>query len=279
MDRVLLIDGLFLIHRSNVKFGVQDNSKPSYVIVYNFFRSLKALVSTFKPTRVFFCLEGRNNFRYNILPSYKNNRIVKQASESKSESFSRQRDLIIDLIKNLPITLAESDRFEADDVIGTLCEDLKEEDITIISSDSDYIQILQKGYANVRLYNPIKKEFIRPPDFHYLGWKILRGDKATDNIPGIVSDSKAEGLVRDPELLERFLLDEENRSAFNLNKELIELKMIPCDDLVLTQGSINLALLYEEFCKMQFASFLKEQYWKSFTEAFTEICETELTLS
>jgi 5'-3' exonuclease len=269
MEEVLLYDGLNAIHRGNIKFGSQDPDKQSFHVVYNFFRSLRATVSSFNPTKVFFCLEGKNNFRYSLFSDYKANRIIKKASKDNTD-IDKQRDIVIKLLEYLPITLAHAERFEADDVIGTLCENLKEENNTIISSDSDFIQLLQRG-LRVKLYHPGSKEFLEPPKYHYLVWKILRGDKKTDNIPGLMSDAKALAMVSDPQLLEDFLSIEENKAAFNLNKQLIELSQIPDEEMILSQGTANFEALKEEFEKMEFKSFLVDKYWSSFKETFSSL--------
>jgi 5'-3' exonuclease len=266
MGEVLLIDGLNMIHRGNIKFGPQDPDKQSFHIVYNFFRQLRATIASFKPSKVFFCLEGKNNFRYSLFSDYKANRLIKKASKS-SVDVDRQRDLIVNLLSFLPITLASADRFEADDIIGSLCENLKNEDVTIISTDSDFIQLLQRG-LNVKLFHPGRKEFIEPPTYHYLGWKILRGDKKTDNIPGLMGDDEACTMVQDPKALEDFLSNDENRAAFNLNKQLIELSPVPDDELVLTEGTLNLEALSEEFQKMELKTMLVDKYWSTFKETF-----------
>lgn len=269
MEKVLLIDGLNMIHRGNLKFGPKDPNKQSFTVVYNFFRSLRATINNFKPTKVFFCLEGKDNFRYSIFSDYKANRLWKKSSKSNKD-VDRQRDIIIDLLRFLPITIAYADRFEADDVIGSLCESLKSEEIVVLSTDSDFIQLLQRG-LNIKLYNPVTKEYVQPPTFHYLGWKILRGDKKTDNIPGLVSDEKARTLIENPKLLEDFLSLEENRAAFNLNKQLIELCPVPDEELILATGTSDFKSLEEEFSKMEFKTILIDKYWLMFKKTFNTL--------
>ncbi len=258
-----------MIHRGDIKFGLQDPDKQSFHIIYNFFRSLRATIANFKPSKVFFCLEGKNNFRYALYPEYKANRIIKKASKSR-EDIDRQRDIVINLLSHLPICMVHADNFEADDVIATLCENLKDEEVTIISSDSDFIQLLQRG-LEVKLFHPGMKEFITPPKYHYLGWKTLRGDKKTDNIPGLMSDAKALDMIQQPKLLEEFLANEENRAAFNLNKQLIELRTIPNDELILKEGVLNLEALKEEFSKMELKTMLTDKYWTTFKETFSSL--------
>lgn len=268
MSKVLLLDFLNLVHRSNIKFGVQDNDKISYTIVYNFFRSLKAAINTFEPNKVFICQEGLNNYRYSLYSEYKANRMVKKASEA-NENLSRQRDIICKLLPMLSLTQVYADKFEADDVIASLSENLKDEEVIILSTDSDFIQLLQADIG-VKLFNPIKKEYVEAPTYHYLAWKSLRGDKS-DNIPGLVSDAKALAMVENPKLLENFLLSEENKIGFNLNKSLIELSKVPEEELIFIEGKNNFEIIEDEFKKMEFKTLLVDKYWNSFKETFSSL--------
>ena len=269
---VLLIDGLNAIHRANIVFGKQDETKASYTVVYNLFRSLKAMVERFEPEKIFFCLEGKNNFRYALYPNYKANRIVKYAANSllQRSDFQRQQDIILDLLLRLPITQIQAPGFEADDVIGTLAEDLRDEKVIIVSNDTDYIQLLQQDLPNCQLYNPTKKSCVKAPAYHYVGWKCLRGDKS-DNIPSLMSDSKAEKMIQEPLLLEAFLSKEENRAAFNLNRELIELKKVPAEILEFSEGELDLKYLRNRFESMEFYTMLTESYWQKFSAAFESL--------
>lgn len=70
-------------------------------------------------------------------------------------------------MQHLPVKQFVASNYECDDVIASLATSLKDEDVTIISNDSDYIQLLQND-INVKIYNPIKKEYMKAPDYHYL---------------------------------------------------------------------------------------------------------------
>lgn len=274
MDKILLIDANNYIYRGVISFG-KPQTEPSYTIVYNFFRNLRATIEQFQPTKVFFCLEGKNCFRYKLYPEYKANRIVKLSSEKaakKAEDFNRQAGIITELLSNLPITIVKSDGFECDDVIATLVENLKDEDTTIISTDTDFIQLLQKDYKNTKIYDPRKKDYMQSPLFHYLTWKILRGDKSTDNIPGIISDAKAEAIASNIDDLAAFLdASEENRANYALNKELIELRIIKDDDLQFIDYNVSFENLKSEFERMDFKSMLEDKYWNRFVDTFKSL--------
>jgi 5'-3' exonuclease len=268
MDKILIIDGNNFIWRANIGFKPKDGSTSDFTIVYNFFRNLKALISNFSPDSVFFVLEGHPKFRYEILSSYKANRkIIKTGSENKKQDFNDQSNIIVDLLKYLPIHIAKAKDYECDDVIATLAENLKEEQVTVVSNDSDFIQLLQKNYKYFKLYNPMKKEYVQAPEYPYTIWKSLNGDKS-DNIPKLLSDAKALKTINDPKLLESFLSVEENRANFSINRSLIEFQNIPEDQIMINQGSFEKDILKESFQKMEFESMLTEKYWSAFCEVF-----------
>lgn len=307
MDRILLIDTVNFIWRASIGFGPQKESehslcsdcdeygilhhqgrlhcvcggewdsiehrceeqpKPEHIIIFNFFRNLRPIIELFSPDKCFFVLEGHPQFRYNLYSEYKANRIVKTASKkSMKDKVLKCKDDIVNLLQCLPVTICRAASYEADDVIATLCENLKEEDITILSNDSDYIQLLQKGYKNCRIYNPIKKEFMIAPDYPYVAWKCLAGDKA-DNIPSLLTPKKLEKIMRSPDDLRKFMEIEENRANFNINKQLIEFRMVPEEEISLIEGTRNFDKLKKEFSDMNFDSIINNTSWAKYTNTF-----------
>lgn len=281
MDKVLLIDGHNFMWRANVGFkpptktpdpySVEDKKTPSdeFVLIFNFFRNLRPVIEQFKPDKCFFVLEGHPQFRYDLYADYKANRkIIKVgAQQENKDRFYKLKDVIISLLKHLPITIAKAEHYECDDVINTLTENMKDEDITILSNDSDFIQVLQKGYTNVKLYNPYKKDYVTPPDYHYVAWKSLSGDKS-DNIPGLMGDKTAQKTLADPKKLDKLLEQEEKRAQFNINRELIEFKMVPIEEILLEEGLANFDILKEEFAKMEFNSIINDKSWEKYVNTF-----------
>lgn len=270
-DRILIIDGLNFIYRGLVKIDEPQNY--NNFVVYQFFRNLKALIDKFNPDHCFFILEGNPEFRKNLFSQYKQNRIIKESSsqKKKQDNFFEQVNIIINLLQFLPIRIAKSNKYEADDVIYSLTNNLQNESIIIVSSDSDLIQILQKFVGqNIQLYNPIKKIFITAPNYVYTVWKALAGDKS-DNIPGIVSNKKALNLSQNPQELKQFLQNEENRANFSLNLKLIELVCVPTNQLDIVQFQTNLNALFNKFIELKFESLLLDKYKNSFYETFSKL--------
>ena len=307
MDKILLIDGHNALWRASIGFGptkqnhsvcdklecnhqlAKDNkphctcgqswdtsdsrcfsqSGEDFILIFNFFRNLRPLIEQFAPDKCFFVLEGHPQFRYDLFADYKANRIVKSASKKDTlDKFHASKKEVIRLLQYLPITLARASQYECDDVIATLCDNLKEEELTIVSNDSDYIQLLQRGYRSCKIFNPIKKEYMAAPEYPYVAWKCLNGDKS-DNIPALLKPKKAIDTVCNPQLFEKFLSLEENRASFSVNRQLIEFRAVPEEEIELKNGCTNFDSLKEEFQKMKFESITNDKSWDKFTKTFS----------
>ncbi len=263
-DHILIIDGLAYVYR-----GVIGNLDGEHAITYNFFRNLRATIENFSPTKCFFIWEGHPKSRYELLPEYKANRIVKTAEQQqRKDKVTKSANEIRRLLSYLPIAQFKHPDYEADDVIAALAENLKDEKCTIISGDSDLVQLLQKGYSKLSLYNYNVKNYITPPDYNYVVWKCLAGDKRSDNIKGLVGPKTAEKLVRDPEKFKDFLSKEENRANFNLNKELIELRPIDNAGIEFKYPEVSFDSLKEEFALKEFKSIINDDSWNKYTRTF-----------
>lgn len=268
-DKILLIDALNFIYRGNVSFKPSEKTS-QFTVVYAFFRNLRALIEQFSPYRVFFALEGSNNFRYKLYSDYKANRIIKRGSVVPPELFDAQRDIIVNLLPSLPITLVKANGYEADDTIFNLALSLQDEHITVVSTDKDYTQLLQKGLPNIEVFNPTKKELFKLPDYHFITFLSLAGD-SSDNIPGLVSEEVAVNLAQDPDALLDFLSIEENRANFNLNRELIEFKRFDDSEFEFTEYNTDFDYLKLEFERMEFASIIEPKYWAKFINTFKQL--------
>lgn len=276
MDKVLFIDAHNQMWRACVKFGAVQPDVPDEVIfTFNFFRNLRPIIEDFEPVKCFFVLEGHPQFRYDLFADYKANRIIKLAEGKSKESndrFLRTKDLIVPLLQHLPITICRAANYEADDVVATLCENMRDEDLTVLSNDSDYIQLLQRGYQQIRIYNPIKKDFMEAPTYPYVAWKSLAGDKS-DNIPTLLKPKSrapelAAEMLSNPEAFQRFMDVEENRANFNVNRQLIEFRSVPLDDISMKEGQKNFDSLKKAFAEMKFDSIINDKSWERYCKTF-----------
>ena len=199
-DDVLIIDGMNTLIRSFslIKSMNPDGSHIGGMV--GFLRSLGYLVRTFDPTRVIVVWDGKGGSgnRQNIDPNYKaqraNSRITHwglyDTKEQETEALVAQLYRVIDYIECLPIHQVMMEKLEADDIIAFMAKQAKKGKMTIVSSDKDFLQLINK---NVEVYAPIKKkvytyenvkEEIKVLPENYNVVKALLGDNS-DNLKGV----------------------------------------------------------------------------------------------
>lgn len=140
---------------------------------------------------------GRSERRTSLYPEYKGNRGDKD--EGFYTEFLNQVNCLHDqLLPKLGIRSVRFKGWEADDIIYAITQLIKDQDLVIISNDTDFFQLIRD---NVTVYSPIKKEFYNNQNFRlkfgiplegYISYKALVGDPS-DNIPGISGIGKTTG--------------------------------------------------------------------------------------
>lgn len=277
--KILFVDGHNFMYRARSGFQLGD-----YNVVYNFFRSLKPLVDQFEPTRVYFTLEGHPKKRYELLAEYKANRhlVVKpdatpeetveyEKKRKSEEDYRRQQGIIVEVLtKIFPVSVMRHADYEADDLIYNVINNASRAvEFTVVSTDTDFIQLLQK-FPNVKLYNPVTKAFVEAPSYDYVTWKALRGD-GSDNIPGIpgIGDKLAEDVMGDDVKLSALMV--EHGATFERNVELIQFPQWSLAEMALMESSAPMkdwAMMEHLFDSWAFKSMLKEPYWTKFRDTF-----------
>ena len=268
MSKILILDGYNLIYRARYSGMNKGNNST----IFNFFRGVRPLVERFNPDITYFVLEGRPTKRLEASPDYKGQRVY-----TDDDGFNRQRKHIISIIKEfIPFITVKHDDYECDDVINFLATNKHSNDETIIvSSDTDFIQSISE---NTQLYNPVKKDFISQKDFNYVHWKALVGDKS-DNIQGFkgIGDKRAQKLLLDKDMLNDFLIKEDNQDKFNKNIFMIEFHDLTqdADDIkTFKPDTFNWDRLRHIFNEYDFKSLvLKDKTWNKYTSTFNKLQE------
>lgn len=267
----LILDGYNLIHRA--KGGFQAGDWP---VVFNFFRGLKPFVERYKPSKVYFVLEGNPKRNIELLPQYKANR------SPAPDDFSKQKNEIIDILKRMPIEIIYHPNFEADDVIHNIVKNIKiDEPIAVVSSDSDFMQLLQHDLRgsfvrkNLVVYNWRDKVNLERPEYDYVKWKALRGDP-TDNIPKCpkMNDKTAMMLVNDELRFNESMSDNEFKSIFERNLEIIKLQDFSDEEmkeLVVIKGNVDWDYVRNKFQSFDFKSMTNDVSWNKYKNAFAGI--------
>jgi len=261
-NRVLIVDGLNLYLRAfAVNGALNDNGVPVGGLT-GFLRSLAYAIREVNPTRVIIVYDGQGGSqrRRKILPDYKANRkpgkritrwdAFKDAREEK-DAMKIQFSRLIEYLDFLPINVISIDKIEADDTIAYIAHTLLNEDVTILSADQDFLQLVDE---RITVWSPTKKKFYTPrmvmddygvPAHNFLMYKVLMGDKS-DNIEGVkgLGPKKLPKIV--PDLLTQTTLDldfilehagkgeepmhkkiSESETQLRLNEELMDLKNPP----------------------------------------------------
>src|SRR6266436_3631671 len=168
--------------------------------VYIFVTMLRKLLTEHKPEYIAasFDLPGRT-FRDDLAADYKANRAPMPGE------LAEQIPMVHAACEALGVPILTSERYEADDVIGTLTEKASAAgfDVAIVTGDKDFFQLVRDG---IRVFNPreegtwydaagVKEKFGVAPD-HVVDVLALMGD-TIDNIKGVpgVGEKGARELI------------------------------------------------------------------------------------
>jgi 5'-3' exonuclease len=140
----------------------------------------------------------------------------------------------------------------------------------VITADTDFIQLFDVT-SNVKIYNPIQKEWVDRPGYNYAVWKALVGDKA-DNIQGIprVGPKTAEKILAGSQSDFNSWLNEktERRAILERNLTLIKFADVPLEGVIKLNEEPNLTWVKEQFDQMGFTSITSEKSWSKFSTTF-----------
>lgn len=283
---LILIDGhalafrqFFALERTGMK---TTTNQPTWA-VFGFFKAIFDLLKNqdIKPDAITVAFDvGRQTFRVEKYDQYKANR------ETMPDTLRSQMGLIFEGLKAFNIPIYTKEGFEADDVIGTICDKATKlgHKTLILTGDQDAFQLVDKeGFVKVLI--PSKGELIEYswykvheklgvyPD-QVTDYKGLRGD-TSDNIPGIrgIGEKTAQKLLSEyPNMEEIFAHCEEiagnsirqkiceGKDIGTLSKELATIvKDVDIDfDFVGTHIELpNLDDVTNFLQKMQFYGFIK----------------------
>ena len=199
--RLLVIDGNSLIHRAfyalpllSTKDGIYTNG------VYGFLTMLYRIQEEYNYDYISVAFDKKGpTFRHEAFDLYKANR------DSTPNELSLQFPILKEILTAMNINQIEMDRYEADDIAGTLAKLGEEEglEVVLVTGDRDYLQlasdktkvlITKKGITELEEYdrNKIIEEYGITPE-QFIDLKGLMGDKS-DNIPGIPGIGEKTGI-------------------------------------------------------------------------------------
>lgn len=205
MKKLALIDGHAILHRAfhaiPPNFHGPDETPTN--AVYGFLTMLLRALENLKPDYLGVAFDlPAPNFRQQLYTQYQ---------EKRPEMVGNLRDqipLVFEMLEALKIPHFEVAGFEADDCLGTLAVQAKEQGLEtiIVTGDRDMLQLVNgvvkvcvpiKGLSETKTYDAqmIKEEFGVEPG-QWVDVKALKGD-GSDNYPGVrgIGPKTAQDLI------------------------------------------------------------------------------------
>lgn len=191
LPRVYLIDSSIYIFRAWHVYDTRlsDTKGRPINAVFGFSEFLWQLIQQKRPSLMACAFDASqtDSYRKQLYPEYKANR------DPAPEDLKRQFALCREFCRSIGIAEFASNRFEADDIIGSLAKTYREQGyaITIVSADKDLTQLIlgpedawwDFARGNVLNHRGVEKQFgVKPAQIADL--LAISGDKV-DNIPGV----------------------------------------------------------------------------------------------
>src|SRR6201987_6212173 len=158
---LVLLDGASMWFRSY--FGVPSSitapdGRPVNA-VRGFIDSMAVVITEHRPARLAVCLDldWRPQFRVDLIPSYKAHRVAEPEPagepdvEEVPDDLTPQIDMIMELLDAFGIPMAGADRYEADDVLGTLAARDRRDAVVVGSGDRERLQVVAADPFPVRV--------------------------------------------------------------------------------------------------------------------------------
>ena len=277
--KLIIIDGNALIHRSFHALPPTLRTKKGILVnaVYGFTSFLLKALNEFHPEYVVLTLDKKGpTFRHEAYAEYKANRV------KAPDELYEQIPLVKQVAEAFNIPIFELSGFEADDLIGTICEKTNSEknlEKIIITGDMDTLQLINdrtkvytmsRGLSDSVLYGAeqVRARYNLNPD-QIIDYKALRGD-VSDNIPGVkgIGEKTASDLLVEFKTLDGVYKAAE-ASSNKIKPRILDLLKEHKDNAYLSQSlaTINLDVpLKFSLDNISFTSFKLENVLEIFSE-------------
>ncbi|MGA1869323.1 MAG: DNA polymerase I [bacterium] len=277
-DSLYLIDSYSFIYRAYYAITELSNSKGLMTnAIFGFTKMLLKILQEEKPDycATVFDVKGPT-FRQKVFEEYKIHR------PPMPEDLRQQIPHIKEIVKANNIAILELSGYEADDIIGTICERAGDKfEVWVVTDDKDALQLVSDHVRVLRMRNErflydkekvFQRYGVHPHQF--IDLLALMGDK-TDNIPGVpgIGEKRASALIKEFHSLDN-LLSNVNQITQNSLKEKVReygeqaklsrrlatiVRNVPIEygwgDLRV--GEPNKEALIKIFHEMEFSSLLK----------------------
>ena len=190
---IFILDAYALIYRSYFAFTdrpLTDSQGKNISAVYGFLGTLRLLRRDYRAIKIAVAMDSKvPTFRHERYPGYKANR------EEAPEDLHSQVSIIEELMRNLGIPVWYVERFEADDIMGSIARHCSEhqQSCFLVTPDKDLMQVVDEWVhllrpARGRDFNEIDPSGVRKDKgiepAQVVDYLSLIGDQS-DNVPGV----------------------------------------------------------------------------------------------
>jgi 5'-3' exonuclease len=224
----IMLKDLKGLEDDDARAAIIENTKkglPGFSMHF-FFNKIHSFMKTHKGFRVLFVWDGRYGsvWRKQDNVEYKSNR-----SHDKDEFYSLLIDMMNgarDILEHYPVLQFTKSDAEADDLIYSIVKVVSPSEVKVISTDTDMIQLPQ-AFPNVTIWDPKKKKNHIIPEYNYVLFKSVMGDKSDkiDGVPGY-------GKVKSARVAEEgtHTLTEDQMQIVENNLRIIDLSKNPSEE-------------------------------------------------
>ncbi len=199
--KLMIIDGSSLLFRAFYALPLLTTKEGIYTnAMYGFLGMLYNVIDEYKPDYISVAFDKSGpTFRHELYEDYKGTR------SSAPDEIRGQFTRIKEILDAMNIHYLESDKYEADDIAGTLARDgeTKGMEVVLVTGDKDYLQLVsektkvvitRKGITETEKYDLDKiDEVYKLTPNQLIDLKGLMGD-SSDNIPGVPGIGEKTGL-------------------------------------------------------------------------------------
>lgn len=199
--KLMIIDGSSLLFRAFYALPLLTTKEGIYTnAMYGFLGMLYNVIDEYKPDYISVAFDKSGpTFRHELYEEYKGTR------SSAPDEIRGQFTRIKEILDAMNIHYLESDKYEADDIAGTLARDgeTKGMEVVLVTGDKDYLQLVsektkvvitRKGITETEKYDLDKiDEVYKLTPNQLIDLKGLMGD-SSDNIPGVPGIGEKTGL-------------------------------------------------------------------------------------
>ena len=233
----LLVDisNIFWVLRFSLLKSNEYDLHGSDLIFQNAFELLFDIKRKHEADNIVLAFDSPNTWRKQKFPEYKQGR--KTYSDVYADEIREKLEEFYNFFNDYTnILCLKVDESEADDIIRVYVDYRKDdEQVTILSTDKDFIQLTERSY--VFLFDPVKRKYREPENGieEDLFIKCFRGDQG-DNIKNIYPRIRTKNLLAAfnnnyewTNLMETYNseLDSYVKDLYEQNKELIDLRYHP----------------------------------------------------